>query len=251
MTSATDIAAFWDAQAAKGATAGTQDLILKQLEQRVILAAVERYRPSTVLEVGCGRGELARLIVSACPWLDYLAVDASREMIAAARSQPTLRSRLRFAHRDIAHLPTGYFDMVITERMLINLQGWEARKAGIDIIASRLNPGGHYVMCEHSQEGLDAINATRQTLGLPAIPVPWHNGRYLSDAELATVTSLRLVRCEPFSATYYLLSRIVNAKLAHDAGHEPSYDAPVNQFALDLPAVGPWAQGRLWVWRKP
>ena len=49
-----------------------------------------------------------------------------------------------------------------------------------------LNPGGMYVMCENSQEGLDAINDLRQQLGLKRIAAPWHN-RYLRTNEIESI----------------------------------------------------------------
>lgn len=242
------ITELWNSRAALGQTAGTQDLIAKELEHRAILTAVKGITPHTVLEVGCGRGELARLIVNEMHGIDYLAVDNSREMIAAAKAQPR-NARLRYACRGVEDLPRGFFDCVITERMIINLPTWEAQKAAIAEITACLHPGGYYLMCENSQQGLEAINAARFCIGLEAIQRPWHN-LYLEDSKLAQIDGLKLERCEPFSALYYLLSRVVNAKLSDP----PAYDAPVNQLALSLPwscARGGLAQGRLWIWRKP
>lgn len=239
----------WNQRAQLGQTAGTQDLIAKELEHKALLDAARTMKPHTILEVGCGRGELARLIVAHLSGVDYLAVDNSPAMIGAAKAQPR-NGRLRYACRGVEDLPKGYFDCVITERMLINLPTWEAQKAAIDAIAERLHPGGYYLMCENSQDGLNVINFSRGEIGLPPIAAPWHN-RYLLDAELSGVTSLTLVDCQRFSSTYYFLSRVVNAALAQQAGQEPTYDAPVNRLALRLPAYGPYAQNRLWIWRKP
>ena len=244
------ITEHWNQRAALGETAGTQDLIAKELEHRAILNALAEIKPSTILEVGCGRGELARLIVQNLPSVEYLAIDNSREMIAAAKAQPFRNARLRYANRGVEHLPKGHFDCVITERMLINLPSWEAQQQAIDAIAERLNPGGYYLMCENSQDGLGVINSARAALGLPAITAPWHN-RYLQSGELLTVQSLDWMVCKHFSSTYYFLSRVINAKLADEAGHQPAYDAPINRLALTLPAHGPYAQGRLWIWQKP
>ena len=52
------------------------------------------------------------------------------------------------------------------------------------------------------------------------------------------------------SSTYAFLSRVVNAWLAKKEGEEPSYDAPVNKLALELPAFGGIGQTKIWVWRK-
>jgi SAM-dependent methyltransferase len=244
---------YWNQRAGLGETAGTPDLIAKQLEQRAILDAVRRIvptvQPSTILEVGCGRGELARRIVSLMPLVTYLAVDNAEAMIAEAQKFPH-PSRLRFQVAEVSDLRQGLFDCVVTERMLINLPRWDAQLVAIQAIAARLMPGGYFLMCENSQDGLHAINKARAAVGLPVIVPPWHN-RYFEDALLARdVRCLKLVRCKRFSSTYYFLSRIVNAKLAHDAGQAPAYGSPINQLALHLPACGPYAQGRLWVWRK-
>lgn len=250
MTQLAKIQEHWNEQAAKGETAGTQDLILKQLEQRALLSAIGERQVSTALEIGCGLGETARLVVQTFPRIDLLAVDNAAEMIVQARRAPHPSSRLRFKEADVLSLPpSGRFDLIYTQRCLINLPTWELQAQALEDIAARLVPGGRYLMCEHSQDGLDAINRTRVSLGLSVIERPWHN-RYFRQQELATVKCLKLLRCEPFSATYYFLSRIVNAKLSDYVGQTPKYDAPINRLAVNLPAEGPWAQGRLWIWEK-
>jgi hypothetical protein len=106
-------------------------------------------------------------------------------------------------------------------------------------------------MCENSQDGLDAVNILRARVGLPAISPPWHN-RYLRDAELAVadLPGVELDEVRHYSSTYYFLSRVVNAALAAQEGREPEYEHPLNQLALQLPPIGEFGQGRLWLWRK-
>jgi SAM-dependent methyltransferase len=241
---------FWNQRAALGETAGTQDLILKQLEHRAILAEVQRLKPKRILEVGCGRGELAREIVAACPWVEqYDACDNSQGMIIAARegAEDNPPPIVHFLC-ELDTLPTGPYDCIITERMLINLPDAEAQNIAVLEFVSRLCSGGAYLMCEHFREGLVAINSIRYSMGLPCISAPWHNC-YLNPALDGFAVTTKI----PFSAAYYFLSRVVNAKLAHDAGQEPDYDSPINRLALSLPpdCVDPmFAMARLWVWRK-
>lgn len=253
MKALSDIREYWNQRSTLGATAGTPDLIAQQLEQRAILEACHGLPdPAFGLEIGCGTGATARLLVKAFPRLDLLAVDGSEGMIAVAKQRSAIPTRLRFKVCEASSLPNGRFDLILTQRMLINLPTWELQKQTIEAIAARLAPGGRFVMCENSQDGLDSINQTRLTLGLPEIQRPWHN-RYVNGAELATVTSMTVIRESCFSAEYYFLSRIVNAYAAKMAGEEPVYDSPINQLAA---LCGEWvdgrfAQGRVWVWRKP
>jgi len=247
------VCAFWNSRAGLGQWAGTRDVIAKQIE----LAAIAGYVRDgmRILEVGCGNGitaiELARRRNVA-----ILAIDYAAEMINAAkalRGDQQLTGSVRFQVGDVQSL-AGFaekFDLIYTERVLINLPDWPAQKKAIGDIAELLTEGGIYVMCENSQDGLDELNDLRARVDLPAIVAPWHN-RYLRDRELEeiNVPGLRLVAIDYFSSTYYFLSRIVNASAAARAGIEPDYDAPVNQLALTLPAIGKFGQGRIWLWRK-
>jgi SAM-dependent methyltransferase len=255
----TDLAAIrqhWDERAALGERAGSDDLIAKQLEQRALVEEMagcyQFIAQPLFLEIGCGRGETARLVSTTYPSAIVTAIDASPAMIEAARQGPS--DSVQFMVGEAQNPPVvGRFDLAYTQRCLINLPTWELQQQAIDAIADRLVSGGRFLMCENSQDGLDAINERRVSLGLEPIQSPWHN-RYLRQHELSTVTSLRLRECIPFSAAYYYNSRILNAYDAKVRGVEPDYEAPINRAALMLQAddVHPrFAQGRLWIWEKP
>jgi hypothetical protein len=106
-------------------------------------------------------------------------------------------------------------------------------------------------MCENSKVGLNHLNTLRESARLEAIDPPWHNV-YLEDDLVASLEmpGVKLLGVEPFSATYYFISRIVNAWLAAKEGKQPTYDAPVNQLALELPPFGDCAQGKLWIFER-
>lgn len=88
-------------------------------------------------------------------------------------------------------------------------------------------------------------------VGLGEITLPWHN-RCLDDDAMAAlrIPGVRLAEVEPFSSTYYFLSRVVNAWMAQEEGIQPAYNAPVNRLSLQLPPFGDCAQGKLWVFEK-
>lgn len=244
---------FWNDRARLAELAGSNDFVAKQLE----VATLARYvRPGQkILEVGCGNGftaiEFARRFD-----VDIHGIDFSEEMIKVAQKRAgevSLKGKVRFEVADVGNLPgaDSNYDLVYTERVLINLPDWPAQVKAIRDIASRLKPGGRYLMCENSQDGLDRINELREACGLAVVTPPWHN-HYLHDDEVAAlvIDGVKLAEVECYSSTYYFVSRVVNAWLSAQAGEEPRYDAKVNQLALLLPSIGEFGQGKLWVWEK-
>jgi Nodulation protein S (NodS). len=160
---------------------------------------------------------------------------------------------LCFKQLDILNLNEvqDQFDLVYTERVIINLSDWYTQRRAIENVFQLLKPGGAFIMCENSQNGLNDINELRLAVGLEPYQAPWHN-RYLVDAEIQQIEfpGVTLETIDYYSSTYYLLSRVVNAWMAQQEGEEPKYESPINKLALKLPAIGNFGQGRIWVWRK-
>jgi ubiquinone/menaquinone biosynthesis C-methylase UbiE len=251
-----EIREFWNSRAGLAMAAGSRDIVAKRLEIEAIAAYLRD--GMRVLDAGCGNGVTAMEMVRRFD-LDLTAFDFAPEMVKNAQESsaaaPSLRGRVSFSVGDVQHPHAAEgesgFDVIYTERVLINLTDWKSQAAAIRALTFRLKPGGKYVMCENSQDGLDELNALRERVGLDVISVPWHN-RYFRDDELETFTSpgVRLAEVNYYSSTYYFLSRVANAWLAAREGAEPSYDAPLNQLALSLPPIGKLGQGRIWVWEK-
>jgi len=249
-----DVHAFWNNRAALGLDAGSNDVTAKQVEIEAIASYVKD--GMRMLDFGCGSGVTALELASRFK-VEIIGIDYAEEMINTAHKLASgfkdKSSSLRFQVGDAGSLSslTGRFDMIYSERAIINMKNWVEQRDTIIALTELLVPGGSYVMCENSLEGLDSINELRLNVGLKAINPPWHN-RYLSDKEINSIDipGVTLEEVNHFSSTYYFLSRVVNAWLSEREGKEPSYDAPVNKLALSLPTIGKSGQGRIWVWRK-
>ncbi len=251
---------FWNSRAGLGESAGTNDLLLKQIEMSALAQLVPD--GSRVLDIGCGNGITAFLLAERKS-VTVVGIDYAAEMIENAKREAQHRaveSRAQFLIGDIRKLgqieeiANRIFDVVITERVLINLASWAEQRAAIQDIVGRLAPGGRYLMCESVEDGLVNINRARACIDLPPIEKPWHN-RYLREAEIADVDFATLRQRLDFSATYYFLSRVVNAWVAKNENAEPRYDSVINQLAPRLAGIGNFestgfGQTRLWVWER-
>lgn len=250
-----DVLEHWNERATLGQFAGTWDWPLVALERRVIRRHV---RPGMrVLDIGCGVGEtLARLPHNVA----RVGVDFSPAMLAMARRRaPEQRFEvLDLLDEDWPAL--GQFDLVYTQRCLINLPDWAAQAKAIRrILFTLVKRGGSYLALEHSQTGLDRLNVWRQRVGLTPIgpgveQERWHN-RYLVDAEVRVLLdwhagSQLVDEAVDFSSTYYGASRVLNGWWAQRRGGIPSYGAWINRLALHLPVFGKVGQARYWRWVK-
>jgi SAM-dependent methyltransferase len=137
------------------------------------------------------------------------------------------------------------FDVVLSERCLINLPNWEEQREGLRRMREHLNVDGHLILVENFKGGLAQLNRLRASLDLPPISERWHNN-YLPDDEFEEFIADRrngfnIRRRENIGNLYYILSRVLYAKLAADAGVEPAYDHPINEIAAKLPSLGKYA----------
>jgi len=253
---------FWNSRATLGSLAGTNDLGLKQLEMLTLSGYISDGQ--RVLDLGCGSGTTA-IFLAENKSLEITGMDFSPEMVKEANQERDRRGisplKLNFAVQDIRKInellaaQAAPYDIVMTERVLINLETWEEQKNAIREIIKLLRPGGVYLMCENLRDGLDNLNKMRARVGLEPITSPWHN-RYLEQDEVSEIDFAELIEYRDFTSVYYLFSRVINAWLAKEQNEEPRYDAPINRLALDLSKFSQFdslniGQTRLWVFRRP
>lgn len=236
----------WNQQAAvygQDEQATMPDTYLRALEiQRLGTYITSRDR---ILDVGCGNG-FGTLCLAQATDNEVIGIDFAPRMIdqaneRLARSEPAVRRRVHFIIGNVLQLPPtlGMFDKIMSARCLINLKNGQEQDQALRQIHGRLPPGGQAILSEDTMEGLAKLNYLRHLVKLPDVTIRWHN-HYLSVGDLLeTLADLfRLVAVDEFSSMYYIMSRVVNARLAADRGEEPRYDAPINRLAAELPSLG-------------
>ncbi len=104
------------------------------------LALVERREGLSVIDLGCGTGELTRRLADALPGSNVLGIDSSPEMLAKAK--PLERPGLLFEQRAIQEVE-GAWDVVFSHAVI---QWLDNHPALIPRLFSLVRPGGQLVV---------------------------------------------------------------------------------------------------------
>jgi SAM-dependent methyltransferase len=166
---------FWKEQAlkhGKSVTGHHSDPHLADLENWFIIEkCLKRYKPKTVLDVGCGNGQRTNLFAR---YTDgkVVGVDYSANMIRIA--EKLANEQIQFYHGDILEEQIvkpfdRKYDCIISCRCLINLGTLGNQLRAIDRIWTLLHDGGTFVFCEGSIQGTMSLNALRARFSLDPI----------------------------------------------------------------------------------
>lgn len=229
------------------------DKLLLAQETRLISAHIPP--GSAVLDAGCGEGE-GTLEYSRLPGVSIVAADFSATRLAKAAERLGAVDNVELRRVDfVEDAPFGpSFDVVVSQRFLINLTDWSLQQRVLGVLLGCLKPGGLLVLLEGSNDGVRELNDLRGHLLLPPIPVKWHN-LFLDDDALACF--MREASCELVAreglGEYFLLTRGVRpfferGELRWDAHFNTLAAAP--QLASCLGLGARFSRLRLWVFRK-
>lgn len=260
-----DIKRYWDTRASENSNspqATTNDVYLRKLEVSSIVDTLKDLalaEDSTVLDVGCGDGYTTLHVAERLGHLRFLGVDYSENMIRTASlrlaAHPGTSERVAFKVGDATNLKevcgNQTYDVVTSDRCLINLTSLESQTQAIAQIAEHINPDGYYVAVENFVEGHENMNTMRRAMGLPDIPVRWHNLFFKENDFLAAAEPFfDLVAFKDFSSSYYFATRVIYSAMCQLRGEQPDYEHDIHRLAVDLPWSGQHSPIRLGLLRR-
>jgi len=256
----------WDAWAKQFGTAlraTTKSMTIKQLE----IFALMRHMTTgaRILDVGCGNGYNSISFVTNKKDVRVIGVDYSKDMIDNAKRNasslsPQQRRRLEFVVGDALNLSfREEFDIVTTNRCIINFTNLKMQKLAIKKIVEAICPKGLFLMLENSQQNYGRQNDAREAVGLPRRTPPVFN-LFLDETIILPFCKkqkLELLSIDDFSALHDLMLYVILT--ANEPGKE-HYDEPLIAKAAELTMnlaergygypFGAFGQNRLYVFRK-
>jgi SAM-dependent methyltransferase len=197
-----------------------QDKVIRERETQFIIKQThhclrqlgispERAR---ILDLGCGNGHLLSQLWQHFAGSDLMGVEFVPELMELAQSRqlPGMTVILGDMRGPLELKKT--FDVIITERSVINLLEWKWQQQAFHNISRLLVPGGFYIMVESFQEPWRELNEALLENQLSEVPISSHN-RYLRQACLETLSKLGLRKVsgvEPENAlsSHFFLSRV-------------------------------------------
>lgn len=209
---------------------------------------------SKILDAGCGEGE-GTLAYSCIPETLVHAVDFSETRLKKARQRLQGRENVLLKQVDLLgsyHLDDDY-DVIVSQRFLINLMEWELQQKVLLDLISMLKPGGRFLMLEGSRQGVDSLNEFREAWGLEPIPVKWHNLFFddLSLRDFMQQHGYKLVEQDGLG-TYFLLTRGIRPALDVKLDWDCEFNrlAVANRTSQLLGFSTEFSRLKLWVFEK-
>jgi SAM-dependent methyltransferase len=260
----------WARSYGKDLRATTKGRTAKMIEIAAIGRIVERARteigrPLRILEVGCGNGFNCSWIAQTFQDCHVTGLDYIPEMIEAARLRQAEdgidRDRLTYLVGNAVELDNvaGPFDLVFTDRCLINLNDWALQRKAYRLMAGLLGPQGYLATIENSAEARDRQNSLRLANGLADRPIDSFN-TFVQDGRfeaLAAEIGLRVIDSQYISSLHDLLLYVL---LPMTNGGIVDYDHPLVEASARLNIeltgrmdidLGPIGQNRLVLCQKP
>jgi ubiquinone/menaquinone biosynthesis C-methylase UbiE len=241
-----------------------EDATIREREAALILETLGRAGAGgalDVLDLGCGNGYMLSRVIEAYPGNRYRGLDFSEQLLGIARSRGMACDLGLGDARDLPYQDRS-FDLVYTERCLINILDASQQARALEEIHRVLRPGGYYLMIEAFTDGLELSNKARKQLGLEPIGPPYHN-RFMDKAEVLAKAG-SLFQGPPdgaagvvpppagnFLSTHYFLSRVFYPAVTRaEVVRNSEFVLFFSQFLGDRPPVGNYSPIQAFLFRK-
>jgi SAM-dependent methyltransferase len=251
--------------------ATTKTDTIKKLEIDAFLRAIHKAglhekKDLKILEVGCGNGHNCVFMSKALPNAHFFGIDYSKEMVEAAiqfRGAQGLKDRFHVQWGDMMKLADDVsvpndFDVVFTDRVLINLNTHQMQRDAVDQLWAKIRPGGYVRILENFTTVYEQQNDLREVMLLDRRKPDSYN-LFIDDKSWVDhcTKSMKLVMCDNFGSLHDILLYVLIPALN---GGSIDYKHPLMPIVTELllkvgekyeNGFGSFGQNQLYVFQKP
>ncbi|HIJ63632.1 MAG TPA: class I SAM-dependent methyltransferase [Rhodospirillaceae bacterium] len=180
-----------------------------------------------IIDVGCGNGYTLKALAERFSAYSYTGVEYNDAMRSLAEKQIAGLPHVEVKGGDIRRresldIPNGLADIVICQRVLINILSADDSRCALDNVVSLVRAGGFLLFFECFSSALENLNSARAEFGLDAIG-PAHHNRYLEDdffvrPELLPCDGVDDIAERHVFSTHFFVTRVLHAAMQKYAG---------------------------------
>lgn len=150
------------------------DEFIRDSETQFILQNIEKKK--NILDIGCGNGYTLKKIYKKQKVCKLYGIENNLSLYNLAKKN--LEKKAKIIKYDIRKKIRNYknfFDIIICQRVIINLMKINDQRRALDNILYILKRNGKLIFIEGFQSGLENLNSLRKKLKLKKIPTAYHN----------------------------------------------------------------------------
>ena len=258
-----DIKDHWDNKATSfgdSQEATHEDTYLRDMEINALINTIKKYgnKDSNLIDIGCGNAYSTFHFAKVFPRMSIEGVDYSEKMIEEADKSNEKKKfeNISFKVSNVLNsedFEENKYDLVTTERCLINLSTHEDHIKALKNIHKTLKKDGVAILSEETIQAYNNINSLRQMAGLSNMSIQWHNKYIDYDKMLNDIEGLfDVIEVNNFSSSYYLGTRLFKALFYDELGKDAGSDlqSKYNEVSSKIMAVGDFGLLKLIILRK-
>ena len=219
------------------------DLFVRQKETDFILGEIRRYsNVNTIYDIGCGNGYLLQQLRDNFPAHQLKGIELTPELYQLATQRQIANCQLVLGDcTDKIHFDNPV-DIIITERVIINILSREDQLSALKNIAHGLKTNGIYLMVESFSESLQELNQARKEMCLEPASESYQN-RYLDETIINELKSMGFQEISTLMPANYLSTHFYITRIFHKSirpsGGRVKFSRMAKFFTEALPpAVG-------------
>ncbi|MDA8100059.1 MAG: class I SAM-dependent methyltransferase [Nitrospiraceae bacterium] len=197
------------------------DAFIRNKEIEFILSEVQAHRSKrgnslSILDLGCGNGYLLSVLTEQVDGCKFTGLEFTDELYQLAISRKLKNTTIIKGDCRTERMNGEQFDVIISERVLINLLSKDDKVKALDNIRSLLKDQGIYIMVESFDEPLSNLNKARKELLLDETKPAYHN-EYFNEEIVKGFKETGFAELNPTYPKHYLSSHYFITRVLHEA----------------------------------